>query len=125
MTDLVYEDLTYKIRGVLFEVYKEKGCGFLEGVYQECLEIEFELQNLEFKAQQPVKLSYKGRNLRQTFVPDFIICDKVIMEIKATKDITAEYRAQVQNYLKATGYKLALLVNFGHYPQLQIERFVN
>lgn len=125
MADLIYEDLTYKIRGALFEVYKEKGCGFVEGVYQECLEIEFEMQEIPFVAQYPLKLSYKGRPLKQKFIPDFIIDEKIIVEIKASKNITDEYRAQVQNYLKATGYKLALLINFGHYPQLQIERIAN
>lgn len=125
MADLIYEDLTYKIRGALFEVYKEKGCGFFEGVYQECLEIELEMQEIPFVAQYPLKLSYKGRPLKQKFIPDFIIDEKIIVEIKASKNITDEYRAQVQNYLKATGYKLALLVNFGHYPQLQIERIAN
>jgi GxxExxY protein len=125
MADLIYEDITYQIRGALFEVYKEKGCGFVEGVYQECLEIELEMQGIPFVAQYPLKLSYKGRSLKQKFIPDFIIDGKIIVEIKASKDITGEYRAQVQNYLKATGYKLALLVNFGHYPQLQIERIAN
>ena len=125
MSDLIYEELTYKIRGALFEVYKEKGCGFVEGVYQECLEIEFEMQAIHFVAQYPLKLSYKGRPLKQKFIPDFIIDGKIIVEIKATKDITDEYRAQVQNYLKATGYKLGLLINFGHYPQVQIERIAN
>jgi GxxExxY protein len=125
MSTLIYENLTYKIRGALFEVYKEKGCGFVEGVYQECLEIELEMQGIPFIAQYPLKLSYKGRPLKQKFIPDFIIDEKIIVEIKAAKDITDEYRAQVQNYLKATGYKLALLVNFGHYPQLQIERIAN
>jgi GxxExxY protein len=125
MAALIYEDLTYKIRGALFEVYKEKGCGFVEGVYQECLEIEFEIQKISFVSQYPLKLSYKGRPLKQKFIPDFIIDEKIIVEIKATKGLTDEHRAQVQNYLKATGYKLALLVNFGHYPQLQVERIAN
>ncbi len=125
MVDLIYEELTYKIRGALFEVYKEKGCGFLEGVYQECLEIEFDMQDISFVAQHPLRLSYKGRPLKKKFIPDFIVEEKLVIEIKATKDITDEYRAQVQNYLKATGYKLALLVNFGHYPQIQIERIAN
>jgi GxxExxY protein len=125
MAALIYEDITYKIRGAVFEVYKEKGCGFVEGVYQECLEIELEMQDIPFVAQYPLKLLYKGRPLKQKFIPDFIIDGKIIVEIKASKDITDEYRAQVQNYLKATGYKLALLVNFGHYPQLQIERIAN
>ena len=125
MSDLIYEELTYKIRGALFEVYKEKGCGFVEGVYQECLEIEFEMQKIPFAAQYPLNLSYKGHSLKQKFIPDFIIDGKIIVEIKAAKDVIDEYRAQAQNYLKATGYKLGLLINFGHYPQLQIERIAN
>lgn len=125
MDTLIYEDLTYQIRGALFEVYKEKGCGFLEDVYQECLEIEFEIQNIPFEPQQPLKLNYKGRPLSKRYIPDFICFGKIIVEIKATKDLSDEHRAQVQNYLKATGYKLGLIVNFGHYPQIQVERIAN
>jgi len=123
--ELIYENLTYKIRGALFEVYKEKGCGFLEDVYQECLEIELGLQEIEFDAQYPLKLEYKGRPLQKKYIPDFICFWKIIVEIKAVKEVTDEHRAQLQDYLKATGYKLGLLVNFGHYPQLQIERIAN
>jgi GxxExxY protein len=125
MSNLIYEDLTYKIRGALFEVYKEKGCGFLEDVYQECLEIEFEMQEIPFDAQHPLKLSYKGRPLKKKYIPDFICFGKIIVEIKAVSAITDEHRAQVQNYLKATGYKLGLIVNFGHHPQIEIERIAN
>ena len=125
MSNLIYEDLTYQIRGALFEVYKEKGCGFLEDVYQECLEIEFEMQNIPFDAQYPLKLSYKGRPLKKKYIPDFICFGKIIVEIKAVSKITDEHRAQVQNYLKATGYKLGLIINFGHHPQIEIERIAN
>ena len=125
MSNLIYEDLTYQIRGALFEVYKEKGCGFLEDVYQECLEIEFEMQNIPFDAQYPLKLSYKGRPLKKKNIPDFICFGKIIVEIKAVSKITDEHRAQVQNYLKATGYKLGLIINFGHHPQIEIERIAN
>ncbi len=125
MGDLVYEDLTYKIRGALFEVYKEKGCGFLEDVYQECLEIELEMQGLSFEAQYPLQLHYKGRPLQKKYIPDFICFGKIIIEIKAVKELADEHRAQLFNYLRATGYKLGLLVNFGHHPQLQIERIAN
>lgn len=124
MDGLIYEDLSYKIRGALFEVYKEKGCGFLEDVYQECLEIELEMQEIPFDAQYPLKLEYKGRPLQKKYIPDFICYGKIIVELKAVKEISDEHRAQLQNYLKATGYKLGILVNFGHYPKLQIERIV-
>jgi GxxExxY protein len=125
MGKLVHEELSYKIRGAAFEVYKEKGCGFLEDVYQECLEIELCLQGIDFKARHPLKLEYKGRPLQKRYIPDFICFGEIIVEIKAVKEITDEHRAQLQNYLKATGYKLGLLINFGHYPKVQIERIVN
>ena len=125
MGKLIYEDLSYKIRGALFEVYKEKGCGFLEDVYQECLEIELSLQEVSFEAQYPLKLAYKGHPLKKRYIPDFIIAGKIIVEIKAVRDVTDEHRAQVYNYLRATGYKLGLLVNFGHHPQIQVERIAN
>lgn len=125
MADIIYKDESYKINGTCFEVYKEKGCGFLEDVYQECLEIELQLQGIEFIAQHPLKLEYKGRSLRKKYIPDFICFGKIIVEIKAVKEINDEHRAQVQNYLRATGYKLGLPVNFGHYPKVQIERIAN
>ena len=125
MTDIIYKEDSYKLNGAFFEVYKEKGCGFLEDVYQECLEIELGLQEIQFDAQYPLKLEYKGRPLRKQYIPDFICFEKIIVEIKAVKEITDEHRAQLQNYLKATGYKLGLLVNFGHHPQIQIERIAN
>ncbi|RKX38095.1 MAG: GxxExxY protein [Verrucomicrobia bacterium] len=125
MGEVIYKDEGYRINGACFEVYKEKGCGFLEDVYQKCLEIEFGLQEIDFVAQYPLKLEYKGRPLRKKYIPDFICFGKIIVEIKAVKEITDEHRAQVQNYLKATGYKLGLIVNFGHYPKAQIERIAN
>jgi GxxExxY protein len=100
------------------------GCGFLEGVYQECLEKEFNLKNIEFTSQVELKLLYKGNMLKQTYRPDFICYNKIILELKAVKELSPEHRAQLINYLKATGYKLGLLVNFGHYPKVQIERIV-
>ena len=120
--EIVYKEESYRIVGACFEVYKEMGCGFLEAVYQECLEMEFLGQEIPFKPQAELSLSYKGRPLRQRYVPDFICFDKIILEIKAVTELTDLHRAQIQNYLKATGYKLGLLVNFGHYPKLEYER---
>jgi GxxExxY protein len=110
--------------GACFEVYKEKGSGFVEPVYQECLSIELEMQQIPFVEQKQLALSYKGRSLKQSFKPDFVCFDKIIIEIKAVSKLTDEHRAQVHNYLKATGHKLGLLVNFGHYPQVEWERIV-
>jgi GxxExxY protein len=105
-------------------VYKEKGCGFLEAVYQECLEIELPLQDVPFQARPEVVLQYKGQTLKQTYIPDLICYGKIIVELKAVRELADEHRAQVHNYLKATGMKLGLLVNFGHYPKLEYERIV-
>jgi GxxExxY protein len=124
MNQLVYQNETYAILGACFEVYKDKGCGFLEGVFQECLALEFELQNIPARSQVSLPLTYKGRPLVQRYVADFVCYDKVIVELKAVSKLTDEHRAQIQNYLHATGLKVGLLVNFGHFPKVEHERFV-
>jgi GxxExxY protein len=93
-------------------------------VYQECLEIELDDQKIPFAAQRPLKLSYRGRTLRQHYTHDFICYDKIIVEIKAVSQLIDEHRAQVLNYLHSAGMQLGLLVNFGHYPKLEYERIV-
>jgi GxxExxY protein len=122
--EIIYKAESYAIMGACFEVYKEKGCGFLEAVYQECLEIEFGLQNLPAVPQPKLELSYKGRPLSQKYVPDFVCFGKIVVELKAVSALNDEHRAQVQNQLRATGHKLGLLVNFGHYPGVEHERIV-
>ncbi len=124
MKDLIYPEECYKIVGACFEVYKEKGCGFLEAVFQECLDLEFGLQNIPFEAQRALRLNFKGRPLKQGYVADFVCFDKIIVELKAVSQVTDEHRAQVINYLNATQYRLGLLVNFGHHPKLEWERIV-
>jgi len=123
MSKLMLEKETYEILGACFEVYKEKGCGFLEAVYQECLEIEFELIGLLARALVPLPLTYKERLLKKNYEADFICFDTVLVELKAVSKITDEHRAQVQNYLNATGLRVGLLVNFGHFPLVEHERF--
>jgi len=125
MSDLIYKEESYKIIGACFEVYNEKGCGLLEPVYQECLEIEFGIQKLPFIPQKPLPLTYKGHLLKSTYQPDFICFEKVVLEIKAVSALADEHRAQVLNYLSATDYKLGLLVNFGQYPDFIWERIAN
>ena len=123
-SDLRYKDECYRIQGAIFEVYREKGCGFAEGVYQESLEIEFHLQGIPFVAQPELKLTYKGRSLRSTYRPDFICFESIIIELKALKTTASEHQAQVLNYLKATDLSLGLLVNFGAYPKATVQRIV-
>jgi GxxExxY protein len=122
--EILFKDESYRIVGACFEVYRDKGCGFLEPVYQECMEIELEHQGIPFIAKKKLQLTYRGRVLRQQYEPDFICYDKIILELKAVTELPDEHRAQVYNYLKATGYQLGLLVNFGHYPKAQVERIV-
>ena len=125
MADLIYKDECFRIIGACFEVYNDKGCGFLESVYQECLEIEHEYQQIPFVPRQELRLFYRGKELKQKFIPDFICYGKIILEIKAVSKLTDEHRAQVINYLNATGYELGVLVNFGGHPKLEWERLVH
>ncbi len=124
MNELFFENETFAIRGAVFEVYKEIGCGFLEAVYQECLAKEFCIRNIPCVAQHELSLFYKGEKLEQKYKPDFICYDKIIVELKVAKEISTEHEAQVFNYLKTTGLKLGLLINFGHYPKAEIKRIV-
>ncbi|MGC2237174.1 MAG: GxxExxY protein [Pyrinomonadaceae bacterium] len=125
MEDIVYKEESYKIIGACFEVYKQKGCGFSEAVYQECLAIEFELQKIPCIAQPKIQLEYKGRILKQYFQPDFVCYEKIIVEIKALPAIIEINKSQTLNYLNATNFDLALLVNFGHFPKLEYKRIAN
>lgn len=118
----LFEEESYLLRGAIFEVYREMGCGFLEAVYQECLEKELHRQHIPFVSQPELELFYKQERLQQSYRPDFICYGKIIVEIKAVKEICDEHRAQVHNYLKAGRLQLGLLVNFGHYPMATIER---
>ncbi len=122
MAEIVYKAESYAIMGACFEVYNEKGCGFLEPVYQECLGIEFEYQRIPAIAKPSLALSYRRRILKQTYEPDYVCFGKIIVELKAVSALTDQHRAQLLNYLHATGFELGLLVNFGHYPRLEYER---
>ncbi|MEP6703513.1 MAG: GxxExxY protein [Acidobacteriota bacterium] len=125
MAELVHKELSYRIIGACFEVYKQKGCGFTEPVYQECLGIEFSLQKIPFVAQPELRLEYKGTPLTQYFKPDFICFDRILIEIKALQNLLDVHRSQALNYLNATHFDLVLLVNFGHHPLVEYERIVN
>src|SRR4051812_7291533 len=100
---LPYKDESYKIMGACFEVYKHKGAGLLESVYQECLAIEFLMQFTPFHPKVELQLEYKGRPLVSSFIPDFICYDQIIVEIKPASELCDAHRATVHNYLKATG----------------------
>ncbi|MGA0605353.1 GxxExxY protein [Phenylobacterium sp. VNQ135] len=102
MNGLLFAEEVFRIQGAVFEVNRTVGGGFLEAVYQECLGLEFGAQSIPFKAKPPLRLAYKGRWLEQTYAPDFVCFESVIVELKAAREIAPEHRAQVLNYLRAT-----------------------
>lgn len=124
VNELLFRDECYSIQGAVFEVYREMGCGFLEAVYQECLEKELRRRGIPFIAQQELRLFYKGEELKQTYKPDLICYEKIIVELKALREITGEHRSQVLNYLKSTGMRLGLLVNFGCPQKAEVVRMI-
>ena len=111
--DILYKDEAYKIIGAAMRVHSILGCGFLEQVYQEALEIEFEKQHIPFQREVSLAISYDGKILKKQYVADFTCYDKIIVELKALNSLESGHEAQVLNYLKATGLKLGLLINFG------------
>jgi GxxExxY protein len=121
---LLYQNEAFQIRGAAFEVYRAMGAGFLEAVYQECLEREFTHRGIPFETLKPLGLTYRGEPLSQTYVADLVCYGRIVVELKATRSIAPEHRAQTINYLRATGMKLGLLINFGAAPRVEIERFV-
>lgn len=123
MSNLFYQDESYKIRGALFAVHNELGCGFLERVYQDALEFEFRLRNIPYEREKLIHVMYKGHPLGEPYRADFVCYGKVIVELKSVSEILDVHRAQIINYLKATKMKLGFLVNFGE-ESLHIERIV-
>ena len=121
---LLYAQEAFRIQGAIFEVNRVMGRGFLEAVYQECLALEFSARGIPFREMPAVALSYKAAALKQTYVPDFVCFDTIIVELKAVREIASEHRAQVLNYLHATGLPVGLLVNFGGATRATVERFV-
>ena len=122
MNELIYADEVYAIQGAVFEVYKTLGAGYLEGVYQESLEIELASRGIPYKSQHEIMISYKGLPLHQKYRADIICYDRIILELKAVKELLPEHSAQLFNYLRATNMRLGLLINFNHYPGVDIKR---
>ena len=119
---ILFEDESYRIRGAIYDVYREMGNGFLEAVYQECMERELALRRVPFESQKQLQLFYKGQPLATRYAADLVCYNKIIVEIKAVKLIKPEYEAQLMNYLKATSMKLGFIVNFGAPDKVEILR---
>ncbi len=121
---IIHKEESYKIVGAAFKVYNNLGHGFLEAVYQEALEIEFQRQGIPYEREKELKILYDGIELKQTYKADFVCFDKIIVELKAVSVLDDAHRSQVYNYLHATGYKLGLLLNFGYPDELEHERIL-
>ncbi len=123
MTGLVYKEEVYEIVGAAMDVHKELGCGFLEAVYQEAFEIELKGRNIPFESQKKLAIYYKGKLLEKEYYADVVCYDKIIVELKALDRLTSKEESQVLNYLKASGLKVGVLINFGA-ASLEWKRFV-
>lgn len=123
METFLYKQETHDIIGAAMAVHRYFGCGFIEKVYQDALEQELIVLGIPYKREFPIHAEYRGVRLKTEFKPDFICYDKVIVELKATKEIDDVQRSQALNYAKVAGYEVALLINFGE-PSLKFERFV-
>lgn len=123
MTKILYKEENYKIIGICFEVHNNLGAGFSEIVYKDAMEYDFKGTNIPFQREVEYEVSYKGIILPHKFYADFVVFDKIILEIKAINQIADEHIAQAINYLKVSNNKLALLVNFGDF-KLQYKRIV-
>ncbi len=124
MNELIYKQECYEIMGACFEVYKEMGVGFSEPVFHECLEKEFRRRNIPYVHHAGLALTYKGEPLKQSYQADFVLYSKIVLEVKVAKRLDDVHRAQLINYLKATGFQLGLLVNYGRLGGLEWERIV-
>lgn len=121
---VLFKDEVYQIVGAAFEVSNTLGCGFLEAIYQEALEIEFQYNKIPFESQRRINIAYKDKVLDKEYVADFLCYGNIIVEIKAIKKIAEIEEAQLLNYLKATKKPMGLLINFGG-TKLEWKRFAN
>ena len=121
--DAYYKSLTEQIIGCAYTVGNNLGCGFLEKVYEKALAIELVDSGLSIETQEPIKVYYSGNVVGEYFA-DIVVEDEIILELKAVKKIENIHFAQCQNYLKATGKKLGLLINFGG-ERIQVKRVAN
>jgi GxxExxY protein len=120
---IIHEKETYVILHCAMEVSNALGAGFLEAVYQEAMEIELAAAGIDYEPKKRLRISYKGRILAKEYEADIVCGKKVIIELKAIESISGVEEAQMLNYLKATGIKVGLLINFGK-PRLEWKRLV-
>ncbi|MCB0282657.1 MAG: GxxExxY protein [Calditrichae bacterium] len=122
--DLIYKEEVFNIIGAAIDVHKHLGSGFLEAVYEEALSIESRERKIPFQTQKELAVFYKGKKLSKCYYADFVAYDKIIVELKCIPRLTSKEEAQIINYLKVTGLKLGILINFGSVNKLEWKRFI-
>lgn len=122
MTDVLYKDLSYEIMSAVFEVHNTLGFGFLEKVYENALMKELTSRGLQVQAQKEIRIFYKEQDVGIYFA-DLVVNGEILIELKAVESLSNLHKAQIMNYLKATGLKLGLLINFGK-ERVESKRFV-
>ncbi len=125
MIGLIQKEKVYAIMGAAIEVHRNLGSGFLEAIYQEAMEIELSARGIPFDAQKQIQVRYKGQMLNREYVADLVCFNLILVELKALNRLSGNEEAQVLNYLKATGLKVGVLINFGSHGKLEWKRFVN
>lgn len=124
MSEIILGNECFAIKGAALEVHKRLGCGFLEKVYQDALEIEFQLRGIPYEREKHITIEYKGKTIDHDYFADFVCYGKVIVELKAVRELHDVHKAQVMNYLRATDLPVGLLINFGE-QSLRDHRLVN
>jgi len=119
----IYKEEGYQLMAAAFEVYNDKGYGLAEEIYQECLEIELGLRNIQFNSKEELKCFYKGRQLKKRYIPDLFVFGGIVVELKAVTDLVPEHEAQLINYMRLCKQPVGYLINFGHKGTLEWKRF--
>ena len=124
VSEILYRDEVFAIIGAAIEVHRALGPGFLEAVYQEALEIELRARSIPFENQKPLAIIYKNHRLQKGYIADLLCYDKMIVELKAIDQLSGREAAQLIHYLKTTGLRVGVLINFGSFGKLEWKRFV-
>ena len=124
MAELLLKEEVYTVVGAAMEVYNELGPGFLEAVYHEAMEIELSRRDIPHHSRVKLQINYKGQILRKEYEADMVTHGQLLVELKALNHLSSQEDAQLLNYLKATGYRVGMLINFGHPSKLEWKRLV-
>ena len=114
----------YELMGAAFEVYNEMNGGLLEEIYQQCMEEELTLRQMQFDSKKELSVYYKQKKLDKVYIPDLYVFNAIMVELKAVKELNDEHRAQLMNYMRITDTKVGYLINFGKMKELEWERYI-